>query len=219
MNYTMVSLDTCSRGENESYGHQPLREVWWSCASSIRLWSLSSIGGRFYPRLWGRRKHHLSRMQRPSQSPSRFPSRTGQRQGDPVRICWAWEGVSDKQASLETRKNLGRWTYPFHKSNARAEFFAVLGWRCFWTSAPLTIALLIPEPFARARWKKASGDFFFGIASGTGSNSDAAERVGRIEKEGKEGRHENKRVQLCLAASNEGVPRDDWQNNGDKVDR
>jgi len=56
----------------------------------------------------------------------------------------------------------------------------------------LTIALLIPEPFSRARWKKSSGDFFFGIAGGTESHSAAVKCVGRIEMEGKEERHEKR---------------------------
>jgi len=52
----------------------------------------------------------------------------------------------------------------------------------------LTIALLIPEPFSRARWKKSSGDFFFGIAGGTESNSGAVKCVGRSEMEEQEER-------------------------------
>ncbi len=78
------------------------------------------------------------------------------------------------------------------------------------------------EPFSRARWKKSSGDFFFGIGDGVRSDSDGVKSEGRIKREGR--KRNTKReyagiVELYLAGSKQGVLRDDWQNNGTKVDR
>ena len=84
------------------------------------------------------------------------------------------------------------------------------------------IALLMSEPFSRAHWKKSSRDFFFGIGDGVRSDSDGVKSEGRIEREGR--KRDTKRecagiIELGLAGSKPGVLRDDWQNNGTKVDR
>jgi len=49
----------------------------------------------------------------------------------------------------------------------------------------LTIAVLISEPFSRARWRKSSGDFFFGIGDSERSKSDGLKSVKRNKREAK----------------------------------
>lgn len=57
---------------------------------------------------------------------------------------------------------------------------------CFLTALPLAIALLMSEPFSQARWKKSSGDFFFGIADSRWSSLNEGESVStRSQKEEK----------------------------------
>ena len=70
--------------------------------------------------------------------------------------------------------------------------------------------------------KKSSGDFFFGIGDGVRSDSDGVKSEGRIQRERR--KRDTKRecadiVELGLAGSKRGVLRDDWHNNGTKVDR
>ncbi len=71
---------------------------------------------------------------------------------------------------------------------------------CFLTAVPLTIALLMSEPFSRARWKKSSGDFFFGIADSRWSSLDKGKSVStRSQKEErlKESAPQYRRAMMC----------------------
>jgi hypothetical protein len=62
------------------------------------------------------------------------------------------------------------------------------------------IALLMSEPFSRARWKKSSGDFFFGIADSRWNSLDEAKNVSTSSQ--KEERHKQRvpkyrRAMIC----------------------